>query len=108
MYLYVVAHQLLYEEYEIQQGPFKGLQNGIENPTKFFEELSWAYRREHKPEEPTDPVQRQGYISEKHRILFCSKLDGNGDRLYSRFPAATEEDWEALRKAFTAAFQLFR
>lgn len=74
MYLYVVAHQLLYEECEIQQGPFKGLQNGIESPTKFLEELSWAYRREHKPEEPTDPVQRQGYISEKHRILFAASL----------------------------------
>ncbi len=37
---------------------FKGLQNGIENPAEFLEELSWAYRREYKVDEPNDPEER--------------------------------------------------
>lgn len=59
---------------------FKGLQNGIENPIEFLEELSWAYEREHKVDEPHDQEERKSYISETHRILFRSDLEDNAER----------------------------
>ena len=38
-------------------------------------------------------------------FFFCSKLEDNAERWYSKL-AATKGDWEALRMAFTAAFQM--
>ena len=38
-------------------------------------------------------------------LFFCSKLEDNAERWYSKL-AATKGDWEALRMAFTAAFQM--
>lgn len=46
-------------EIAVKIRPFKGLQNGIENPTELLEKLKWYNRREHKSEEPTDPTERQ-------------------------------------------------
>ena len=59
---------------------FKGLQNGIENSTESVKELNWAYRREHMSDEPIDSAEKQSYISETHRILFCNNLEENAER----------------------------
>ncbi len=72
--------------------PFKGLQNGIENPTEFLEELSWAYRWEHKVDEPNNQEERRSYFSEIHRILFWSNLKDNAERWYSKLPTTTKGD----------------
>lgn len=77
--------------------PSKGLQNGIENPTDFLEELNWAYRREYRD---------RATFQKTHRILFCSNLGDSAERWYSKLPAATKGDLEALRAAFAAAFQV--
>ena len=86
--------------------PFKGLQNGIENPTEFLEELNWAYRREHKTDEPIDPEEKQSYFSETHRILFRGNLEDNAERWYSKLPNTTKGDWNTLKTAFITTFQM--
>ncbi len=86
--------------------PFKGLQNGIENPIEFLEELSWAYRREHKVDEPHDQEERKSYISETHRRLFRSNLEDNAERWYSKLSTTTKGDWNALKSAFITTFQM--
>lgn len=40
---------------------FKGLQNGIENPKDFLEELNWIYKREHKVDEPANGMEKDEY-----------------------------------------------
>ena len=54
---------------------FKGLQNGIENPKEFLEELNWIYKCEHKADKPANNAEKAEYISEIRRILFRSNLE---------------------------------
>ena len=65
---------------------FKNLQNSIENSTKFLQELNWAYRREHKTDDPTNPKNKQSYFSDIHYILFRSNLKDNAKQWYSKLP----------------------
>ena len=72
--------------------PFKGLQNGIKNLIEFLEELSWAYRREHKVDEPNNQEERTNYISETHRIFIRSNLEDNTKQWYSKLSTTTKGD----------------
>ena len=83
---------------------FKGLQNGIENPKEFLEELNWIYKREHKADESADDTEKAEYISETRRILFRSNLEGKAELWYSKLPPAIKENWEALKKEFLDSF----
>ena len=49
---------------------FKSLQNGIENPIEFLEELSWAYRQKHKVDKLNDQEEKKNYISKIHQLFF--------------------------------------
>lgn len=53
------------------------------------------------------PIRQKNRVtSQRHRILFRSNLEDNAERWYSKLPAATKGNWEALRTAFTVAFQM--
>ena len=85
---------------------FKGLQNGIENPKEFLEELNWIYKREHKADELANDAEKAEYISETWRILFRSNLEGKAELWYSKLPPAIKDNWEALKKEFLDSFEM--
>ncbi|MCJ1348186.1 hypothetical protein MMC31_006417, partial [Peltigera leucophlebia] len=57
--------------------PFRGVQDNLEDPDEYIEDLEWAYNQDFQSAEPTNNIEaKQMYTNKTYRILFHNNLEG--------------------------------
>ena len=57
--------------------PFRGVQDNLEDPDEYIEDLEWAYAQDYQSAEPSHNLEaKEIYINKTYRILFYNNLEG--------------------------------
>lgn len=73
--------------------PFHGVQDYLEDPDEYIEDLEWAYTQDYQSTEPShNPEAKQNYINKTCRIFFRNHLEGKAIEWYSNLAATIRKD----------------
>ncbi|MCJ1346903.1 hypothetical protein MMC31_005123 [Peltigera leucophlebia] len=86
---------------------FRGVQDNLEDPDEYIEDLEWAYSQDFQSAEPTNNIEaKQMYTNKTYRILFRNNLEGRAVECYSNLGAPIRKDWDLLKSSFLEYFKL--
>ena len=86
--------------------PFRGVQNNLEDPDEYIEDLEWAYAQDYQSAEPFHNVEaKQIYINKTYRILFRNNLEEKAVEWYLNLGASIRKDWDTLKASFLEHFK---
>lgn len=87
--------------------PFRGVQDNLEDPDEYIEDLEWIYSQDYQSAEPSQSLDaKQTYVNKTFRILFRNHLEGKAVEWYSNLAPPIRKDWNTLKTSFLDHFKL--